>query len=89
MIGIDRLKIINVSIISIDLKRFRGHLISGEGVKVYETNLEDYIEFSELDITIKGKSLNEVDNYLMKLKLNRFPYLYYTPYIQNNYLLQL
>lgn len=78
MIGIDRLKIINVSIISIDLKRFRGHLISGEGVKVYETNLEDYIEFSELDITIKGKSLNEVDNYLMKLKLNRFPYLYFS-----------
>lgn len=74
-IGIDRMRLINISIDSIDLKRYRGHIVSGDGIKIREVNLGQNIEVADISITIKGNSSNEKDNYLMKLKLNRVPYL--------------
>lgn len=74
-IGIDRMRLINISINSIDLKRYKGHIVGGEGIKIQEVNLGKYIEVADIDITIKGNSINEKDNYLMKLKLNRVPYM--------------
>ena len=74
-IGIDRMRLINISINSIDLKRYNGHIVGGEGMKIQEVNLVQDIEVADIDITIKGNSINEKDNYLMKLKLNRVPYM--------------
>lgn len=74
-IGIDRMRLINIYIDSIDLKRYKGHIVAGDGMKIQEVNLGQEIEVSNLDITIKGNSTNEKDNYLMKLKLNRVPYM--------------
>lgn len=74
-IGIDRMRLINVSINSIDLELYKGHIVDGDGIKINESNLGQDIEVSDIDITIKGNSSNEKDNYLMKLKLNRVPYL--------------
>ncbi|CEN25159.1 Uncharacterised protein [[Clostridium] sordellii] len=74
-IGIDRMRLINVSINSIDLNRYNGHIVAGDGIKIKELNIGQDIEVAEIDITIKGNSNNEKDNYLMKLKLNRIPYL--------------
>lgn len=74
-IGIDRMRLINISIKSIDLERYKGHIVVGEGIKIQEINLGQDIEVADIDITIKGNSINEKDNYLMKLKLNRVPYL--------------
>lgn len=74
-IGIDRMRLINVSINSIDLNRYKGHIVGGDGIKIKELNIGQDIEVAEIDITIKGNSNNEKDNYLMKLKLNRIPYL--------------
>ncbi|MGG2469314.1 hypothetical protein ACOV1W_16440 [Paraclostridium bifermentans] len=74
-IGIDRMRLINISINSIDLKRYRGHIVNGEGIKIREINLGQDIDISDICITIKGNSSNDKDNYLMKLRLNRVPYL--------------
>lgn len=74
-IGIDRMRLINVNIDSIDLNSYKGHIVAGEGIEIYEINLGQYIEIADIDITIKGNSTNEKDNYLMKLKLNRVPYM--------------
>ena len=74
-IGIDRMRLINISINSIDLNRYKGHIVDGEGLKIYEVNLGLDIEIADIEITIKGNSSNNKDNYLMKLKLNRIPYL--------------
>lgn len=74
-IGIDRMRLINISIKSIDLERYKGHIVGGEGIKIQEINLGQDIEVADIDITIKGNSINEKDNYLMKLKLNRVPYM--------------
>lgn len=74
-IGIDRMRLINISINSIDLKRYKGHIVAGEGMAIQEVNLGQDIEVADIDITIKGNSINEKDNYLMKLKLNRVPYM--------------
>lgn len=74
-IGIDRIRLINVTIDSIDLNCYKGHIVAGEGIEIYEINLGQAIEIADIDITIKGNSNNEKDNYLMKLKLNRVPYL--------------
>ncbi|WP_343102132.1 hypothetical protein [Romboutsia sp. MSSM.1001216sp_RTP31141st1_G3_RTP31141_220114] len=74
-IGIDRMRLINVYINSIDLNRYNGHIVAGDGIKIKELNIGQDIEVAEIDITIKGNSNNEKDNYLMKLKLNRIPYL--------------
>ena len=74
-IGIDRMRLINIYINSIDLNRYKGYIVAGEGVKIQEINLGQDIEVADIDITIKGNSTNEKDNYLMKLKLNRVPYI--------------
>ena len=74
-IGIDRMRLINISINSIDLKRYKGHIVAGDGMEIQEINLGQAIEVADIDITIKGNSINEKDNYLMKLKLNRVPYM--------------
>lgn len=74
-IGIDRMRFINVTIDSIDLNCYKGHIVAGEGIEIHEINLGQVIEIADMNITIKGNSSNEKDNYLMKLKLNRVPYL--------------
>lgn len=74
-IGIDRMRLINVAIDSIDLNNYKGHIVAGEGIKIHEINLGQDIEVADINITIKGTSINEKDNYLMKLRLNRVPYI--------------
>lgn len=74
-IGIDRMRLINISINSIDLKRYTGHIVSGDGMKIREITLGQNIDVSDICVTIKGNSSNDKDNYLMKLRLNRVPYI--------------
>ena len=73
VIGIDRMRLINVSINSIDLNTYKGHIVSGEGIKIYEVNLGQDIEIADIDITIKGNSSNEKDRVIDETFL---PFIY-------------